>query len=111
MTKFRPVPPLGRMPSGFQPNQTPPVQHPMLAPAPPMNPQQQMAESIEESVQDLAMEIYCRLASEEIRVSRNVGSTSVVNQDALKSLAKNSQAAALAYFQALGVQFEGAPNE
>lgn len=81
---------------------------------PPMNPvQQAMASpfqipapvepvySVEQDIQDLAMEIYARLAVEHIRTRDRA------IPEVLQDLARHSQAAAVAYFETLGGQADG----
>lgn len=88
MQQPRQVPKLGRGPQSFPQGNLPPIQSPMMLP-----PQQPMQPAADEPFQDLAMEIYARLAIDHI--SKN----QTPNAQTLQELAKNAQAAALAYFE------------
>jgi len=96
MSQFRPAPGIARGPQQFSRSQMPPIASP-LGPPPLVPPES----AISEQMQDLAMEIYARLAVEHIAA---MGAKH--DLAALRELAKASQAAAMAYFQELGVQFQ-----
>lgn len=84
---------------GVEPSR--PVQSPLMIGQhqPPQT--QAPAATISEATQDLAMEIYARLAVDHIRQSQSP------DPSTLQTLARQSQSAALTYFQTLGVQFDG----
>jgi len=64
------------------------------------SPQPQTAESaIAEQMHDLAMEIYCRVIAQHIAADRT-------DREAMQTLALHSQAAAKAYFESMGGQFQ-----
>lgn len=77
----------------------PPIQSPLgmgQMQQPPPSPQA----SISDSVQELAMQIYAELATKHIQHNHET------DRETLLTLARSAQQAALAYFQALGVQFD-----
>lgn len=59
-------------------------------------------QAISEQMADMAMEIYCRLASSHI-------SSGQLEPEVFRFLAKHSQIAARVYFESLGVKFEEDP--
>lgn len=66
----------------------------------PSPPQPQTAETaIAEQMHDLAMEIYCRVIAQHIAADHT-------DREAMQTLALHSQAAAKAYFESMGVQFQ-----
>lgn len=108
MSPPRKVPGIGRGPQSFSQSAKRPIQSPMMQP--PMNPvQQAMASpfqtignipapaepvySVEQDIQDLAMEIYARLVVEHFRT--RVSATPGIMQD----LAEDSRIAARAFFE------------
>ena len=97
MPDHRPVPQIGRGPQQFAR-----VTHnPMTSPVVLGQAQQPPPDApIAEQLQDLAMEIYCRVVSSHISAGR-------VDAVEFRYLAKHAQTAAKAYFQSLGVQFDG----
>jgi len=99
MQRNRPVQPIGRGPQSFPQSNLPPIQSPMAMgqqPAPSaISPQ----EAIAEQMQDMALEIYCRVVSQHIAAGR-------VDREAMQTLALHSQTAAKAYFESLGVKFD-----
>lgn len=60
--------------------------------------------SITEAVQDLALEIYARLAVKHIEHNQ------ATDRETLQGLAQSAQLAAKAYFESMGVQFNEEPN-
>jgi len=82
----------------YQPLQMGAAQQPLADPA----------AAIQGQVQELALEIYARLVA-----GRHLDPsyTTALDQSHLRQLAKDSQAAATAYFSQLGVQFEDHPNQ
>ena len=98
MTPQRPVPAIGRQRQQFT-QQPPPQQFVMGGQPPPTSPEQ----SVRMQMQELAMEIYARLAAQHIGGDdRYVQPT---DQERLRQLAAEAQTAAKSYFEALGVQF------
>jgi hypothetical protein len=69
-------------------------------PAPPVEMGQQ---HIQESCQDLALEIYARLAA---RYLGDDHYSQPMSHEHLRQLAKHAQAAATAYYESLGVRFD-----
>ena len=68
-------------------------------------PQQQTPEmAIQAEMHELALEIYVRLASKYLLDDRY---TEVVSKEGLRQLAVDSQTAAKAYFESMGVKFDG----
>lgn len=101
MSRFRQVPGIAQGPKGFSQASFVPMQSPLSQP--PQQPQSPAAvDGIAEQMQDMAMEIYCRLAVKHIAIT-----VQDTDSEQLQELAKLSQAAALAYFQAMGVQVDG----
>lgn len=90
----RPVPKIGRGPQAFRPADRPPVAHPMQLPPAAVPP------SDEVSPDELAMEIYCRVAAQFIASGR-------ADRAILTGLAIHAQAAAEAYFQTMTGEFHG----
>lgn len=91
MTPPRQVPRIGRGPMVMQQPQQPYMQQfPML-------------ESVDDS-NDLAMEIYARLAVDHIRTNQ------ATDPETLRELARSAQTASLTYFEQLGVQFDTGTN-
>jgi len=94
MSRFRQVPGIAQGPKGFSPANFVPMQSPLSQP--PQQPQSPAAvDGIAEQMQDLAMEIYVRLAVKHIAITVQDNA-----DNELQELARLSQAAALAYFQA-----------
>ena len=91
MSQHRPVPGIAQGPREFSPSNYVPMQSPIGHP-----PQQPPV--VSESMQDLAMEIYARLAVDHIAAMGQK-----LDPLQLAELAKASQTAALAYFQTMGV--------
>lgn len=98
MPDHRQVPGIAHGPQRFSRANAQPVQSPMMAGQVP--PPQSAEEAIAESMADMAMEIYCRVVSSHICADR-------VDPEVFQTLAKHSQAAAKAYFESMGVQFDG----
>ena len=105
MPDHRQVPQIAKGPQQFRKEDRVPIPSPMMqrleqqaamAPGPPPSAE----EAIAESMADMAMEIYCRVVSSHICADR-------VDPEAFQTLAKHSQAAAKAYFESMGVQFDG----
>ena len=68
-------------------------------------PQQQTPESaVRQEMADLSLEIYVRLATKYLLDDRY---TEVVSKEGLRQLAVDSQTAAKAYFESMGVKFDG----
>lgn len=106
MNQHRPVPKIGRTPQDFSPAAVPSVPHPMMPmPQPILGQSQQPTyeQAISEQMADMAMEIYCRLASSHI-------SSGQLEPEVFRFLAKESQIAARVYFESLGVKFEEDPQ-
>jgi len=104
MQRPRNVPQIGRGPQQFAKSSLPPIASPMQMTSAPQIPIQVMQPPVNSEpldADDLAMEIYARLAVEHIAA---MGAKH--DLAALRELAKASQAAAMAYFQELGVQFQ-----
>lgn len=102
MSRFRQVPGITQGPKGFSPANFVPMQSPLSQP--PQQPQSPAAvDGIAEQMQDMAMEIYCRLAVKHIAITVQDNA----DNEQLQELARLSQAAALAYFQAMGVPTNG----
>lgn len=97
MPDHRQVPGIAHGPQRFSRANAQPIQSPMMAG---QVPPQSAEEAIAESMADMAMEIYCRVVSSHICADR-------VDPEAFQTLAKHSQAAAKAYFESMGVQFDG----
>lgn len=95
--QHRPVPGIAKGPGQFSPAARPPVPHPMMQSQPPQPPQSAEA-AIADNLQDLAMEIYCRVVAQYIAAER-------VDREAFQTLALHSRSAAKAYFESMGVQF------
>ena len=89
MSQHRPVPGISQGPKEFSPSSRVPIQSPMMVGQP-------GAAAVSEQMQDLAMEIYVRLAVKHIAITVQDNA----DNEQLQELAKASQAAALAYFQA-----------
>ncbi len=101
MRQPRQVPQLGQQRQQFARDTLGPIAHPMMMGQPP--PQQQPAvDTISERVQELALEIYARIAVEHLRGD--------VDPEYLDVLAGRSQTAARVYFEQLGIQFNGVTN-
>jgi len=100
MHQPRPVPGIARGPQQFSQTVGSPVPHPMAMQSQSPPPQ---TVSDEEAFQDLAMEIYTRLVSKHICADSFPKANA--DPELFRELAKASQAAAMAYFKALGVQF------
>jgi len=97
--QHRPVPGIAKGPSQFSPAALPPVPHPMAMQSQPSPQPPQSAEAaIADNLQDLAMEIYCRVVAQYIAADR-------VDREAFQTLALHSRSAAKAYFESMGVQF------
>ena len=92
----RQVPQIGRGPQHFSPAARPPIAHPMQLPPVPLQP----PVSDEITPDELAMEIYCRVAAQFIAAGR-------ADRAVLTGLAIHSQAAAEAYFQTMTGEFDG----
>jgi len=92
MDRHRPVPGIARGPQQFTPGAAVPIQSPMMGPI-------QEQDPIAEHLQDLALEIYCRVVSQHIAAGR-------VDREAMQTLALHSQTAAKAYFESMGVKFD-----
>ena len=92
MSQHRPVPGIAQGPREFSPSSFVPMQSPIGQP--------QQAPVVSESMQDLAMEIYARLAVSYMTDSRYETDPSPA---CLQRLAQDAQMAALAYFQTMGV--------
>ena len=95
MSQHRPVPGIAQGPREFSPSSFVPMQSPIGQP--------QQAPVVSESMQDLAMEIYARLAVNHITADAGGSHDS----GALRELAQEAQTAARIYFQAMGVPTNG----
>ena len=95
MSRFRQVPGIAQGPKGFSPASFVPMQSPLGQPQSPVD-------GIAEQLQDLAMEIYARLAVDHIAAMGQK-----LDPLQLAEMAKASQTAALAYFQTMGVPTNG----
>ena len=94
MSQHRPVPGIAQGPKEFSPSSRVPIQSPMAAGQPP---------AVSDVMQDLAMEIYARLAVNHITADAGGSHDS----GALRELAQEAQTAARIYFQAMGVPTNG----
>lgn len=99
MRRPNPVPPIEYLGQQFRKQPRQPVQSPLAMGGPQPSGQPEIAET----VQDLALEIYARLAVLHISETR-VGPAA--DPPALRTLAEHSQTAAKAYFESMGVQFD-----
>ena len=99
MTPQRPVPAIGRQRQQFT-QQPPPQQFVMGGQPPPTSPEQ----SVRMQMQELAMEIYVRLAQKYLTDDRY---EQTVSEEGLRQLATDAQTAARAYFESMGVKFDG----
>ena len=110
MHQMRAVPPIGQQRQEISRENKPPIPHPMggynpdLPGVPTANRTQTYSPeaSIAEAVQDLAQEIYARLV---VGKFLDATYTAEVSAEHMQELAKSAQAAALAYFEHMGVQF------
>ena len=99
MNQHRKVQSIGRGPQSFTRSAQSPIQSPMPPQSAQYRPMQQWAPppepvySVEEDIQDLAMEIYARLAIDHIRT------TDAAMPEVLQDLAKDSRIAAQAFFE------------
>ena len=93
----RPVPGIARGPHAFSPAARAPIANPMQLPPVPSPP----PVSDEISPDELAMEIYCRVAAQFIASGR------AADRAVLTGLAIHAQAAAEAYFQTMTGEFHG----
>lgn len=103
MPDHRQVPQIAKGPQQFRKEDRVPIPSPMMqrleqqaamAPSPP----QSAEEAIAESMADMAMEIYCRLV---------VSAGSSADSSKLREMADYARTAAKAYFESMGVQFDG----
>lgn len=100
MKQPRMVPGLAPQRQQFSRDTLPPVQ-----PALSMPPQQTSPEqAIMEQMQELALEIYARLAVAHLNADHY---TEPLSHEHLKAIANHSQIAARAYFESMGVKFNG----
>lgn len=105
MQQPRMVPPIAHLRQQISRDNAKPIQSPLSFGQPSQQPPVvEQAASISESVQDLALEIYARLATAHIQHNQ------ATDRETLHELAKSSQQAALTYFQAMGIQFEEGSN-
>lgn len=106
MSQPRPVPGIAHQRHTFEPNNQGRIQsplsqlHPQLQQPPQaMNPSPQA--QIAEQMHEMAATIYCELATQ------HIDSGVPVDPGLLRQLAADAQTAAKAYFEAMGVQFDG----
>lgn len=99
------IPQIGRGPSQFAMDNRPPMMSPMAMGQPPqqhVSAEAAVMAAVSEDVKDMAMEIYCRLA-----VSHLTKNGMPADVDLLRQMATEAQTAAKAYFESLGVHFDG----
>lgn len=105
----RPVPGIAQLRPQVSQARMPPIQPPMQMGQQPLQQPQHSSEAesiITESMRDLALEIYARLAIDHIQANQ------VPEPRLLRELAGRAQIAAVAYFEQLGIKFEGGePSE
>lgn len=89
MNNRQSVPGIARGPQNFSPRSLPPISNPMGQPPNPFDPT-----STEELVQDLALEIYCRLASAIISAHMEAP-----HPETMQRLAQHARIAAQAFFE------------
>lgn len=100
MQKPRQVPQMAPQRQQFSRDTLPPVQSALAMPPPQQTPEM----AVMEQMQDLALEIYSRLAVAHLSADHY---TEPLSHEHLKALANHSQIAAKAYFESLGVKFNG----
>lgn len=96
MSQHRPVPGIAPTPKQASGQTFKPIQSPMMFGQPPM-PQLTPEQAVAEQVQDLAMEIYCRIAAQHVM---HVFDASEPDTQMLRKMAHAAQEAAKAYFEA-----------
>lgn len=96
----RPVPGIARGPQQFSRDTLSAIQSPLMMPGQ-QQPQQSPEAAIAETMQELALEIYARLATAHIEHNQ------ATDRETLQGLAQSAQLAAKSYFESMGVQFDG----
>lgn len=89
--RHRQVPQIGQGPKRFAPDTRGPIQSPMMA-GQPIQPQAAPEESIAQDMEDMAMEIYCRIVSQHICAGR-------ASTPRLIELAADARLAATIFFE------------
>lgn len=100
MQRPRQVPGIAPQRQQFSRDTLPPVQSALSMPSQQTTPEQ----AIMEQMQGLALEIYSRLAVNHLSADHY---TEPLSHEHLKALANHSQIAAKAYFESMGVKFNG----